>query len=76
MEVPGYLQAHVAETISLETDGANKRRLWAVVLGLMPYRDGDQWCVSTSTDLQTAVCGFGKTPDKAIWAFEHAMYKQ
>lgn len=74
MELPGHLHALAAETIGIETDGAHKRRLWAVVLGLMPYRDGDRWCVSTSTDLQSAVYGFGNTPDAAIWDFEQAMY--
>jgi hypothetical protein len=34
------------------------------------------WCVSTSTDLQAAVCGFGKTPVDAINDFERAMYQE
>lgn len=27
--------------------------------GIMPYRDGNQWCVLVGKDLQSGICGFG-----------------
>ena len=34
--------------------------------------DGDMWCALYGEDLQTGVCGFGETPDKAMYAFDLA----
>jgi len=31
------------------------------------YIDGNQWCVLYGENIQDGVCGFGDTPDKAIW---------
>lgn len=73
LELPGFLHARASEIVSIDCDAADRRRQWATVLGLMPYRDGDRWCVSTGGDRETAVCGFGDTPELAIWEFEKAM---
>ena len=49
--------------------------LWAIVLGLSPVRDGNEWCVRIGDNLVEGVAGFGKTPEAAIRAFESAMYQ-
>lgn len=75
METPEFLHERVSEIVAMEADGADKRRLWAVVLGLTPKLDGDQWCILWGDDLQTGVAGFGDRPVDAVNAFEHAMYQ-
>lgn len=76
MQLPEHLNARAAELLAIEADGADKRRLWAVIYGLVPFRDGDQWCVRLGENIQEGVCGFGDTPQEAITDFEHAMYKR
>ena len=73
MEVPGYLYAHVQENIMIEKDGIERRRAWAVVLGLVPEKDGNQWLLLWGKNIQEGVCGFGDTPEAAVWDFEKAM---
>lgn len=73
MNAPDYLHGIIQETVNMENDGANKRRLWAVVLGLTPIQDGDHYGIIWG-DLPTGVAAFGKTPAEAIEAFERAMY--
>lgn len=36
------------------------------------FLDGDHWCALYGDDLQTGVSGFGKTPEEACNAFDHA----
>ena len=43
---------------------------------LIPYKDGDQWCVLLGEDLQVGICGFGETPYKAILDFNSNMHKK
>lgn len=38
------------------------------------YRDGNQWCALLGTDLQSGVCGFGDSPQDAMFAFDQAWY--
>lgn len=33
------------------------------------FQDGNQFCVMLGEDIQSAICGFGDTPRKAVWAF-------
>ena len=75
MEVPSFLEPQMAEIVSMEVDGANKRRLWAVILGLKPIKDGDRWCILYGQNLHDGIAGFGDSPVDAIQAFEHEMYK-
>ena len=42
MEYPEWLGNRASEMFAMESDGADKRRLWAVILGLTPVRDGNQ----------------------------------
>lgn len=30
------------------------------------YKDGDMWCALYGEDIQSGVCGFGKSPGKAM----------
>lgn len=33
------------------------------------FQDGNQFCVMLGDDIQNAICGFGDTPRRAVWAF-------
>lgn len=35
------------------------------------YRDGNMWCALYGTDLQNGIAGFGKSPEKAVEAFNN-----
>lgn len=35
-------------------------------------RDGNMWCALFGENLQEGVAGFGETPAKAMYAFDHA----
>lgn len=61
------------EAACAEADAAHRRGKWAVVYGLAPFLDGNQWCVLLGADIQSGVVGFGATPADAINAFEQAM---
>ena len=50
-----------------------RSNLWAIVCGLVPQPDGDQWCVLWGANLQEGIAAFGKTPHAAIMAFEKAV---
>lgn len=65
-----------AQIISIKTETAIKRDYWVVILGLMPKRDGDEWCFLWGDSLQDGVCAFGKTPLEAIQNFDKAMYEK
>lgn len=67
---------HAAEMAQHEIAGSfSKYSLWATVYRLVPFRDGNAWCVLLGEDLATGIAGFGDTPEKAIWDFEIAMGK-
>lgn len=67
---------HAAEMAQHEVAGSfSKYSLWATVYRLVPFKDGDQWCVLLGADLQVGIAGFGKTPADAIYAFDDAMNK-
>jgi hypothetical protein len=76
MNLPQFLEGRASELLSVEMDGADRRRQWAVVLGLKPFLDGDQYCVLWGNNIQDGVAGFGKTPVEAMAAFEKAMYEK
>jgi hypothetical protein len=69
MNLPEHLHERVNELLAMEADGADKRRLWAVILKAKLRRDGHRWECSYG-DVKT----FGKIPVDAIQKFEHAMY--
>lgn len=43
---------------------------------LIPYRDGNQWCVLLGENLQEGIAGFGTTPYKAVLSFNSEFYKE
>jgi hypothetical protein len=44
---------------------------------LIPFKDGDSWCVLLGKDIQSGICGFGETPLKAILDFNNNfLYKK
>jgi hypothetical protein len=52
---------------------ADYRSMFAVILGLVPYKDGDQWCVLWGDNLQVGISAFGKTPYEAMAHFDTAI---
>ena len=68
-----YLLQSLMENASIEGCAAERKRCWAVIPGLIPYQDGDQWCVLWGLNLQVGICAFGDTPEAAIFAFDKAM---
>jgi hypothetical protein len=38
--------------------------------------DGDQWCALYGEDLQSGVCGFGKSPELAMLDFNRVWWKK
>ncbi len=73
MDIPDYMHGNIQDILSCEFDAAYRRAQWAVVLGLKPFKDGDQWCVLYGGDLQDGIAAFGETPEKAIYNFDEAM---
>src|ERR1035437_5932397 len=76
MQLPEFLEGRASEIIGLESIAAERRMLWAVVLGLKPSLDGNKWCILWGDDLQVGVVGWGASPSEAIQAFEYAMIEK
>lgn len=43
--------------------------------GLIPFKDGDEWCVLLGDNIQSGICGFGKTPMSAMYEFVANLHK-
>lgn len=76
MELPEHLHARANELLTMEQEGADRRRDWVVVLGLKPVLDGNMWCFLWGDDLQSGVAGFGDTVYAAMMDFDKAMYRK
>ena len=62
-------------SISAQIEGAIERLgSFSVAYRLIPFRDGNQWCVLLGDDLQAGIAGFGDSPAQAVAAFDAAMY--
>lgn len=79
LNIPDYMHGNVQDIINLQAEvvscqllEAQRKSTWAVVLGLVPFKDGDSWCVLYGADIQEGVCGFGSTPALAMMAFNDA----
>lgn len=59
------------DNIEHETVAMN---LWSFIamLGIKPYKDGNQWCFLYGKNLQDGIAGFGDTIFDAAWE----LYKQ
>lgn len=75
MNIPEHLHSRVLEIINMQSDGADKSRLWSTIYRLVPFRDGAAWCVLLGENIQDGIAGFGRTPAEAISNFEIAMYQ-
>jgi len=73
MNVPDHLTGVASNILGCELEAAIRKGRWAVIYGLAPYKDGDQWCVLLGDDLAVGIAGFGDTPEAAIHAFDEAM---
>lgn len=40
------------------------------------FKDGDHWCALLGRDIQEGICGFGKSPASAMYAFDEAWQKE
>ena len=45
-------------------------------LGLVPFKDGNAWCVLWGEDIQEGIAGFGSTPYKAVIDFNKRMHEE
>lgn len=54
---------------------AEQELMFAKTYGLIPYKDGNQWCVLLGANIQEGICGFGDTPLHAIYDFNKAFQK-
>ena len=43
-------------------------------LGLVPFKDGNAWCVLWGENLAVGISGFGDTPYLAVLAFNRAVH--
>jgi len=73
MEIPSYMHGRVNEILNISANAACYRENLAVILKLVPYIDGDKWCVLYGDNLQVGISGFGDSPWAAMSAFHDAM---
>lgn len=83
MEVPEIFMDQVADAINAELVAAEvtaetmqRKGRWAVIYGLVPFIDGDKWCVLLGQNIQTGIAGFGESPEEAIINFDAEMAKR
>ena len=65
--------SHISNVGNELYEAAEKLNSYAVAYKLIPFRDGNQWCVLLGDDLQVGIAGFGDTPAKAIADFDRSM---
>lgn len=70
MNIPDYMHGAVQDTINCQRQEVERRSLWSTILGLIPVKDGNQWCVLYGENLQEGIAAFGKTPEDAMYKFE------
>ncbi len=80
METPAELMQMASDTLNADYQSsierhetARKQGLWAVMYGLIPKRDGNQWCVLLGENLPEGIAAFGDTPEQAIENFQQEM---
>jgi hypothetical protein len=66
--------SHISNVGNELYEAAEKLNSFAIAYKLVPFRDGNQWCVLLGPDLQVGIAGFGDTPAKAIADFDRAMH--
>jgi hypothetical protein len=73
MNMSNHLDAISVATLGIERKTAEHKGLWAVILKLVPFKDGDHWCVLYGDDIQSGIVGFGKSPIEAMYDFDQGM---
>lgn len=64
---------HAADMIKIAwQEAAWEQQRPSVVFKPTLSQDGDMWCALFGENLQDGVAGFGETPAKAMYAFDHA----
>lgn len=71
-------QEHDCEAAIARLNAAQAEQQITLVsrLGLIPFKDGNAWCVLWGKNLQEGIAGFGPTPSLAIEAFNNAYYQE
>lgn len=63
--------AFVAEQmVRLAIEENAQRTAPSVLRGLIPFKDGNQWCVLLGPNIQEGICGFGDSPREACAQFD------
>ena len=70
--MPEHLHDLALETVNAENQRAHLRNSPSSIYSPRLYPDGDQWCALLGEDIQSGVCGFGDTPERAMAAFDVA----
>lgn len=73
IEIPDYLHGTLQNSLANNQLESERKCLWAVILKLVPFLDGDKWCVLYGENLQVGISGFGETPIDAMCAFDRSM---
>ena len=76
LQVPSFLEGHVSQLIGCMQNNVENDGLWAVRLKLIPYQDGDRWCVLYGENIQVGIFGWGSSPYLAMCNFEDEWYKK
>ena len=48
---------------------SEEEMVYVKTFNLIPFKDGNQWCVLLGGDLQSGISGFGETPIMAVLDF-------
>lgn len=67
-------QAHEAAIAQLNAEDLRGRPF--VIYGARVFMDGDSWCALLGENIGEGVCGFGKSPNEAVKAFDKAWYAE
>lgn len=75
--IESQLDLSVAQSRILEAIGmvTNELQRPSVVYRPRVYADGDMWCALYGDNMQSGVCGFGKTPSEACDEFDKAWWR-
>lgn len=72
--VRDVIVSNVSSTAAHVRDMIERLESFAIAYRLIPFRDGNQWCVLLGEDLQVGIAGFGDSPALAIQDLDRAMY--
>ena len=76
MNIPDHLHGIAWNILADEAARAHFLCRPSVMLGVVPKPDGNAWCALLGPNLMEGVCGFGPTPNEAMYAFDKAWYEK